>query len=77
MIKNTLGDWNGYLFEQLDRLNSEDLKGDALEAELKRGKAITEVAAQVIANGKLVLDAKKFVDDRNDVKAKIAEMLEG
>lgn len=77
MIKNTLGDLNGYLFEQLERLNSEDLKGDALEMELKRGKAITEVAAQVIANGKLVLDAKKFVDDRNDVKAKIPEMLEG
>ena len=77
MIKNTLGDLNGYLFEQLDRLNSEDLKGDALEAELKRGKAITEVAAQVMANGKLVLDAKKIVDDRNDIKAKIREMLEG
>lgn len=77
MIKNTLGDLNGYLFEQLERLNGEDLKGDALETELKRGKAITEVAAQVIANGKLVLDAKKFADDRNDVKAKIPKMLEG
>lgn len=77
MIKNTLGDLNGYLFEQLERLNSEDLKGDALEMELKRGKAITEVAAQVIANGKLVLDAQKFMDDRNDVKGEMPKMLEG
>jgi hypothetical protein len=77
MTKNTLGDLNGYLFEQLDRLNSEELKGEALETELKRGKAITEVAAQVIANGKLVLDAQKFMDDRNDVKGAMPKMLEG
>lgn len=77
MIKNTLGDLNGYLFEQLERLNSEDLKGEALELELRRGKAITEVAAQVIANGKLVLDAQRFMDDRNDVKGEMPKMLEG
>lgn len=77
MIKNTLGDLNGYLFEQLERLNSEELKGEALELELRRGKAITEVAAQVIANGKLVLDAQRFMDDRNDVKSEMPKMLEG
>ena len=57
MIKNTLGDLNGYLFEQLERLNADELSLEELEIEMKRGKAVTEVAKQIIENGKLVLDA--------------------
>lgn len=77
MIKNTLGDLNGYLFEQLERLNVEDLNGDALETELKRGKAMTDVAKQIIDNGKLVLDAQKFRDQRMDAEKVMPALLEG
>lgn len=77
MIKNTLGDLNGYLFEQLERLNAEELSGEELETELKRVKAITEVASHVIANGKLVLDAQKFLDQRTDQEKEMPKLLEG
>lgn len=77
MIKNTLGDLNGYLFEQLERLNDEDLNGDALETELRRGKAMTDVAKQIIDNGKLVLDAQKFRDQRMDAEKVMPALLEG
>lgn len=77
MIKNTLGDLNGYLFEQLERLNVEDLNGDALETELRRGKAMTDVAKQIIDNGKLVLDAQKFRDQRMDAEKVMPALLEG
>ena len=34
MIKNTLGDLNGYLFEQLERLNAGELSLEELEIEM-------------------------------------------
>ena len=77
MIKNTLGDLNGYLFEQLERLNDEDLDEDMLKMELRRSKAVAEVAKQIIENGKLVLDAQKFVDKRNDAENELPKLLEG
>ena len=77
MIKNTLGDLNGYLFEQLERLNDEDMDEDTLKTELRRSKAVAEVAKQIIENGKLVLDAQKFVDKRNDAENELPKLLEG
>lgn len=77
MIKNTLGDLNGYLFEQLERLNDEDLDEDTLKTELRRSKAVTEVAKQIIENGKLVLDAQKFVDKRDGADNVLPKLLEG
>ncbi len=77
MIKNTLGDLNGYLFEQLERLNDEDMDEDTLKTELRRSKAVAEVAKQIIENGKLVLDAQKFVDKRNDAENVLPKLLEG
>lgn len=62
-MKNTLGDLNNHLFAQLERLGEEDLKGDQLTEEIERAKAITQVANQIISNGKLVLEAIKTKDD--------------
>lgn len=77
MIKNTLGDLNGYLFEQLERLNDEDMDEDMLKTELRRSKAVAEVAKQIIENGKLVLDAQKFVDKRDGADNVLPKLLEG
>ncbi len=62
-MKNKLTDLNNHLFEQLERLNDEDLKGDALKEEVVRAKTITNVAAQIINNGSLVLSAQKAIAD--------------
>ena len=76
-MKNTLGDLNDHLFAQLERLGDEDIKGENLEAEIKRARAITYVASQIIANGTLVLEAQKLVDDHMNADAKLPKMLEG
>lgn len=62
-MKNSLGDLNNHLFAQLERLGEEDLKGEALQEEIDRAKAINQVAVQIISNGKLLLDALKAKDE--------------
>jgi hypothetical protein len=56
-MKNKLSDLNDHLFCQLERLGDEELKGDELKIEIERGRAITSVASQIIANGNLVMRA--------------------
>lgn len=58
-MKNKLVDLNNHLFVELERLNDEDLKGEALAEEISRAKAITGVASNIIENAKVVLEAEK------------------
>lgn len=76
-MKNTLGDLNNHLFAQLERLNDEELKGNLLEEEIRRAKAITQVASKIIDNGTLVLDARKLSEDRLDIRENLPKMLDG
>lgn len=76
-MRNTLGDLNNHLFAQLERLGDEELKGEKLQDEILRAKAVTDVATQIIANGSLVLKAKSFVDGAMRADAKLPKMLEG
>jgi hypothetical protein len=57
-MKNKLTDLNDHLFMQMERLNNEELQGEKLAAEIRRAEALTDVAAQIIANGALVLKAR-------------------
>ena len=62
-IKNRLGDLNNHLFEELERLNDEELTGDKLLEEITRAKTISNVAQTIINNGELALKAKKHFDE--------------
>ena len=75
-MKNTLGDLNNHLFMQLERLNDEDVKGEQLTEEIERSKAITNIAKEIIANGTLVLQAKKLQDGKMNIDDKLPKMLE-
>lgn len=77
MPRNTLGDLNNHLFAQLERLSDEEIKGEELQEEIRRAHAVTGVAREIIANGKLVLEAKKFEDEKLDVNSEPTKMLEG
>lgn len=56
-MKNTLEDLNNHLFEQLERLNSEDMTAEQLDMELKRSQGMTNIAEQIIKNGELAYKA--------------------
>ena len=64
-----------HLFAQLERLGNGALKGDALEEEINRSKAVTSVASQIINNGNLVLRATIAANDSLRADAQIPEML--
>ena len=85
-MRNSLGDLNDYLFEQLERLNDDttirDKDGNVvpekLEVELLRAKAISKIAAQIISNGNLVLRAKELeVGTFGKTDTAFPRMLEG
>lgn len=76
-MKNTLGDLQNHLFAQLERLSDEEMTGEKLNEEISRAKAVTSVASQIIANGSLVLEARRLADDRMNANTVIPKMLEG
>lgn len=62
-IQNKLSDLNNHLFAQMERLGEEDLSPEDLDKEIKRAKAITGVATQIINNGNLALNAQKYFEE--------------
>lgn len=62
-MNNTLTALNNYLFEQIERLNDDELSEIELDKEIRRSDSITKVARTIIENGELALKAKKHVDE--------------
>ncbi|PKM70120.1 MAG: hypothetical protein CVU86_07105 [Firmicutes bacterium HGW-Firmicutes-11] len=61
-MRNKLTDLNNYLFEQLERLNDDDLTPEELEKEIRRSNAVTKIGQVVINNANILLEAKKHLD---------------
>lgn len=78
--KNTLVDLNNLLFEQLERLNDDELSQEELEQEINRSKAMTDVAKTVIDNASLAFSTMKHMDEYGyrivKGEAKVPDMLE-
>ena len=72
-----LNDLNDVLFNQINRLDKDGLKGDELKEEMEKARTITQVADKIIQNGHLVLQAAKFKDDKWDAGSQIPKMLDG
>ncbi len=76
-MKNTLGDLNNFLFEQLEKLADDDIKGDELEGEIRRSEAMAKVSEQIIKTGELQLRAIQHMDEYGYEREKaVPEMLE-
>lgn len=72
-MKNKLSDLNNHLFEQLERLNDQDIKGDQLSEEIRRSEAMATIAGSIIGNASLIL--KAHVELGGDHKLTQAQLL--
>lgn len=76
-MKNTLGDLNNHLFAQLEKINDDDLNGEALDAEIKRTEAMAKISEQIIKTGELQFKAMQHMDEYSYERNKVVpEMLE-
>lgn len=75
-MKNRLTDLNNHLFAQLERLGDEETKGEKLQEEITRSKAISSIAKDIVATGKIVLDAQKAIWERDIDRDKVPKMLQ-
>lgn len=55
--RNNINELKDMLFAQLERLGNEDLEGEALQQEIARSQAVSNVAGQIISCGALMLKA--------------------
>ena len=62
-MKNSLSDLNNILFEQIERLNDDEVMEQFSAQEIERAKAMSSVANQIIQNAALQLQAAKFMDE--------------
>lgn len=75
MPRNKLIDLNNALFEQLERLNDDELVGEALDTELRRTKAICSIGKVIVDNAAVALEAQKHIDEYALEKQDQTEML--
>lgn len=77
-MKNTLTDLNNYLFEQLERLNDDEMTDEQMERELKKADTIVKVSEKIIQNGELAFKTMQHLDKAgyNTVNRAVPPMLE-
>lgn len=61
--KNKMINLNDHLFEQLERINDDDLNDSDLKKEIARAKAMSGIANQIINNARVAVDAAKAFNE--------------
>lgn len=74
-MKNKLTDLNNHMFEQLERLNDDDLSSEELDNEIKRAKAMSGIASNIISNASLAFEAQRYLDEYSG-RVNVPEMFE-
>lgn len=76
MPRNTMTDLTNHIFAEIERLSDEELKGEDLEAEIRRGHAIGKLSKTVIDAGNLMIRAAEFNDVKLDANSQLPRLLE-
>lgn len=62
-MANKLSDLNAILFDQIRKIENDELTDEQLEREIKKSESITKTASVILGNAKLALDAQKQFDE--------------
>ena len=60
-MKNKISDLNNHLFEQLERLNDEELSPEQLNNEIRRSEAMIRVSGEILAVAGVTIRAAELV----------------
>ncbi|MCB6840954.1 hypothetical protein LIX87_08110 [Weissella viridescens] len=74
-MDQNLGMLNSYLFDQMERLNDEEMTDDELKKEVIRSQAMTNVAGKVIDNASLALKAAEFSSEQFGNETEMPKLL--
>lgn len=73
---NNLEGLTGHLFDQLDKLNDDDLTTEELEKEVNRAGAIANISKVVIETAKTALEGEKLKHELGYISEGLPAMLE-
>ncbi len=62
-MNNTLTSLNNALFEEIERLQSDDLDAEQFELEAKRATVVSNIADKIIRNGELALKTMEHLNE--------------
>lgn len=74
-MKNKLTDVNDYLFEQLEKLNDDDLNEEQLDAVIKKAETVNKIAETIVKNGELQFKAMKMASEYGIINDKQVKLL--
>ncbi len=60
-MKNKISDLNNHLFEQLERLNDDELSPEELDKELQRTDGMVKISGQIIETASVTIRAAELV----------------
>lgn len=75
MASNRLEDLNDMLFNELSRLDDDDISPNKLTKEIARAKAMSVVGSTIIENANTVLKAAEIYDKRESSEMKFPHMI--
>ena len=75
-VRNTLSDLHNVLFEEIERLSDEDIKGEELSQEIERANAIGKIAGTILDGGSLALQVARFKDNAVSIDPDLPKYLE-
>ena len=74
-MKNKLTDVNDYLFEQLEKLNDEDLTEEQIDLVIKKAETVNKIAETIVKNGELQFKAMKMASEYGVINDKQVKLL--
>ena len=75
MVRNTFDDLNNHLFEQIERLNDDELSADELEREVKRAKSMSLISDKIIKAAETQLKAYEMSQEYEGTHKQMPKLL--
>jgi hypothetical protein len=67
-MKNKISDLRNHLFEQLERLNDNELSDDKMKIEIERATAMSNIGKVIVESAKVQVDAMRIFGYHDTVK---------